>query len=122
MWPLRPWRLLVGFAQLGEPRQAQEDGRLLLLLLGFDPGDLVFGAGEAGGQSFDFAEPSFAFGFGDPVLEVVADLFETGLLVRRDDQDRAADAGVFVDAVGSVGSPAGRRVSRRAPDSLQGMP
>lgn len=90
-------RLLGGFAvpsgELGEGGQAQEDGGLLLLLLGFDLGDFVFGGGEAGGQSFELAEPFFAFGFGDPVFEVVADLFEAGLFVQSDDQDRAADAG-----------------------------
>jgi hypothetical protein len=47
---------------VGEVGQPEEDGGLLLLLLGFDLGDFVFGGGEAGGQSFDFAEPSFAFG------------------------------------------------------------
>lgn len=77
--------LLGGFAgadgELGEGGQAQEDGGLLLLL-SIDLGDLILGGGEAGKQSFDFAEPPFAFGFGDPVFEVVADLFEAGLLVQ----------------------------------------
>ncbi|MGW2182966.1 hypothetical protein ACWCXX_33860 [Streptomyces sp. NPDC001732] len=76
----------------GQPL-AQEDGGLLLFLLGLDLGDLALGGGEAGGQAFDFAESSFAFGFGDPLFEVVADLFQAGLLVQGDDQDRAADAG-----------------------------
>ncbi|MEU7599023.1 hypothetical protein AB0B79_39425 [Streptomyces sp. NPDC039022] len=92
--------------ELGEAGEDQEDGGLLLLLLGFDLGDLVLGGGEAGGRPFDFAEPSLAFGFVDPVFEVVTDLFQAGFLLQGDDQDRAADAGVFVDAVGSVGPPA----------------
>ncbi|MFF0451699.1 hypothetical protein ACFYT4_36070 [Streptomyces sp. NPDC004609] len=76
-------------------------------MLGFDLGDLVLG-GEADGQSFDFAKPSFAFGFGDPVFEVVADLFQAGLLVEGDDQDGAADAGFSELSLGS------RRMSCRA--------
>ncbi|MFE9797113.1 hypothetical protein ACFYRL_35960 [Streptomyces goshikiensis] len=80
----------VSWERLGRPRKT---GGLLLLLLGLDLGDLVLGGGEAGGQAFDFAEPSFAFGFGDLVFEVVAALFQAGLLVQGDDQDRAADAG-----------------------------
>jgi hypothetical protein len=36
-------------------------------------GEFVLGGGEADPQAFDFAEPALAFGFGDPVGEVVAD-------------------------------------------------
>ena len=39
-----------------------------------DLGEFVFGAGEADLESFDFAEPSFAVGFGDAGDQVVADL------------------------------------------------
>ena len=39
-----------------------------------DLGELVVGAGEADLQAFGFAEPAFAFGFGDTGEEVVADL------------------------------------------------
>jgi hypothetical protein len=66
-------------------------------LLGFYLGDLVLGGGEAGGQAFEFAEPSLAFGFGDPRSEVVADPFRAGLLIQGHDQDRPAHAGVFMD-------------------------
>jgi hypothetical protein len=45
-----------------------------------DLGELVFGAGEADFESFGFAEPAFAFGFGDAGDEVVADLGDAGLL------------------------------------------
>jgi len=39
-----------------------------------DLGEFVFGAGEADLEAFGFAEPAFAFGFGDPGGQVVADL------------------------------------------------
>ena len=39
-----------------------------------DLGEFVVGTGQADPESFDFAEPSFAFGLGDPGDEVVADL------------------------------------------------
>jgi len=39
-----------------------------------DLGELVLGAGEADLESFGFAEPAFAVGFGDAGGEVVADL------------------------------------------------
>ena len=45
-----------------------------------DLGELVFGAGEADLEAFDFAEPAFAFGFGDAGDQVVADLGEAGPL------------------------------------------
>ncbi|MFF3350367.1 hypothetical protein [Streptomyces sp. NPDC002779] len=41
-----------------------------------DLGDLVLGAAEADPQPFDFAEPAFAFGFGDAGDKVVADVDE----------------------------------------------
>ncbi len=37
-------------------------------------GEVVVGSGEADLESFDFAGPAFAFGFGDAGDEVVADL------------------------------------------------
>jgi hypothetical protein len=40
--------------------------------------ELVDGPGEADLESFDLAEPTFSFGFGDSGGEVVADLFQTG--------------------------------------------
>ena len=39
-----------------------------------DLGEFVLGAGEADLESFGFAEPAFAFGFGDAGDQVVADL------------------------------------------------
>jgi hypothetical protein len=37
-------------------------------------GELVLGPGEADLESFDLAQPAFAFGLGDPGGQVVADL------------------------------------------------
>lgn len=45
-------------------------------------GGLVFGPEKADLESFDFAEPAFAFGFGHAVGRVAADLGEPGLLGR----------------------------------------
>jgi hypothetical protein len=47
---------------------------------GVDLGELVLGAGEADLEALDLAEPAFAFGFGDAVVQVVPDFFETGPL------------------------------------------
>ena len=59
----------------------------------FDLGEFVLGADEADLESVDFAEPAFAFGFGDSVGEVVPDLFETVVLGGVGPEHRAADAG-----------------------------
>src|SRR5260370_29677830 len=45
-----------------------------------DLGELVLGAGEADLESFGFAEPAFAAGFGDAGDEVAADLGDAGPL------------------------------------------
>ncbi|HEX5298803.1 MAG TPA: hypothetical protein VFW50_17610, partial [Streptosporangiaceae bacterium] len=58
-----------------------------------DLGELVVGAGEADPQAFDFAEPALAFGFGDAVVQVGADLLEPGALGGVWPQERAPDAG-----------------------------
>jgi hypothetical protein len=42
--------------------------------------ELLFGGGEGGFETSDFAEPAFPAGFGDPGLEVVLDLQEPGHL------------------------------------------
>jgi hypothetical protein len=47
---------------------------------GVDLGKLVLGAGEADFESFDLSEPTFAVGFGDAGVQVVADLFKPGSL------------------------------------------
>ena len=65
-----------------------------------DLGEFVFGAGEADFEAFGFAEPAFAFGFGDAGGEVVADLGDAGPLGGVGPVQGAAQAGVFVDARG----------------------
>jgi hypothetical protein len=54
-------------------------------------GELASGGGEADLESFGFAGPAFAFGFGDAVQEVVADLLEAVALGGVDSQERASD-------------------------------
>ena len=56
-------------------------------------GEFVVGGGEADFESLGFAGPAFAFGFGDAVQEVVADLFESAALGGVDSQEGASDAG-----------------------------
>lgn len=50
------------------------------------------GAGEADAESFDLAEPAFAFGLGDAGEQVVADLFQPCAGSRVRAQQRAAQA------------------------------
>jgi len=57
-----------------------------------DLGELVVGAGEADLQSFGFAGPALASGFGDAVVQVGPDLLEPGALGWVWPQERAADA------------------------------
>jgi hypothetical protein len=45
-------------------------------------GEFVLDAGVADLETFDFAEPAFAFGLDDTSLQVVADLFESAALRR----------------------------------------
>ncbi|MBO3743875.1 hypothetical protein [Actinoplanes flavus] len=63
---------------------------------------LVVGAGEADVHSFDFAEPTFAFGFGDAGDEVVADLGESVVLCGVGPEHRAAAACMFVACAGEA--------------------
>ena len=57
-----------------------------------DLGQLVVGDVEADLESFGFAGPAFAFGFGDAGQEVVADFFKSVALGGVDPQERASDA------------------------------
>ena len=63
-------------------------------------GEFLVCPGEADLESFGFAGPAFAFGFGDAGVEVVADLLQSVPLGGVDAQEWAADAGVLVDAGG----------------------
>jgi hypothetical protein len=55
-------------------------------------GDFAGGGGEADLESFGFAGPAFAFGFGDAGVEVVADLLQAVALGGVDAQEGAPDA------------------------------
>ena len=57
-----------------------------------DLGEFAVGAGEADLESFGFAEPAFAVGFGDAVDEVVADLDDAGSLGWVGPVHRASEA------------------------------
>jgi hypothetical protein len=61
--------------------ETEVDG-LTAVAAAVDLGEFVVGAGEADLESFDLAEPAFAFGFGDAGREVVADLGDAGPLGR----------------------------------------
>jgi hypothetical protein len=55
-------------------------------------GEFLFGTGEADLESFGFAGPALAFGFGDAGQEIVADLLEAWPLGGVDPEERASDA------------------------------
>ncbi len=55
-------------------------------------GEFLFGTGKADLQPVDLAEPSFAFGLGDPGGEVVADLDQSGSLFGVWPEHWASDA------------------------------
>ena len=57
-----------------------------------DLGELVAGAGETDLESFGFAVPAFALGFGDPSDQVVVDLGDAGTLGGRGPVRAAAQA------------------------------
>ncbi|MGH3224521.1 MAG: hypothetical protein ACRDPY_38545 [Streptosporangiaceae bacterium] len=63
---------------VGEGWHAQVDGGVLAGGEPVELGELVLCCGEADLESFGFAEPSFAEGFGDSDGEVVADLDQAG--------------------------------------------
>src|SRR6266568_3567277 len=65
-----------------------------------DLGEFVFGAGEADLESFGFAGPAFAVGFGDAGGEVVADLGDAVALGGVGPVQGAPEAAVLVDAGG----------------------
>ena len=61
-----------------------------------EAGEFAFGGFQADLEALDFAEPAVHPCFGDALVEVVDDLGETGALLRRNSQHRAAHASVFV--------------------------
>ena len=70
-------------------------------------GEFVVGGGEADLQALGFAGPAFALGLAGAGDQVVADLGQPWPLGGVGPQQRAADAGVLVDAGGGVGAAAG---------------
>jgi hypothetical protein len=72
-----------------------------------DLGELVFGSGEADLEAFGFAEPAFAFGFGDAGGEVAGDLGDAAALGGVGPVQGASQAAVFVDAGGGERAAAG---------------
>lgn len=64
------WRFRSGLVTGGGGWQVDHGGGAAVV----DLGEFVVGAGQADLETFDLAEPSFAFGFGDPGDEVVADI------------------------------------------------
>jgi hypothetical protein len=69
-------------------------------------GELGVGGGEADAQALGFPGPAFAFGFGDAVGQIAADLLKPGALGRVRAQERAPDAAVLMLAACSPGTPA----------------
>ena len=70
------------------------DGLVLALQGGADLGELVLGAGEADLEALDLAEPAFALGLGDAVVQVGPDLLEPSALGGVRPQERASDTGL----------------------------
>ncbi|WP_267009258.1 hypothetical protein [Streptomyces sp. NBC_00154] len=70
-------------------------------------GEPILRAREADLKSFDLAEPAFILCFGDAVDEVVPDFHEAVAQGGVGAKEGTADAGVFVNAGGAVGTGAG---------------
>ena len=87
-------------------RQPQVDGRFVMGSLVYLD-EFVLGAGEADSESFDFAEPAFAFGLGDAGLQVVADLYQPWPLGRVGPEHGTANTCMFMDAWGGECAGAG---------------
>lgn len=60
---------------------AQECGRFVASLLPLDLRNLFFCDSEADAELLHITDPSLAFGFSDSIVEVVSDLFDSGLSV-----------------------------------------
>jgi len=72
-----------------------------------DLGEFVACAGQADLESFGFAVPAFAFGFGDAGDQVVMNLYDAGPLGGRGPVHAAAQAAVLVNARGPERAAAG---------------
>lgn len=89
-----------------EHRDSQEDRGIPAGLSGVQPGEFLLGCGVTDGEPLNFAELSSAFGFGNPVGEIVADLDQPRPFGQRHNEDGASNACVFVRATGSAGPTA----------------
>ena len=69
--------------------------------------EFLAGSSKADLETVSFAEPSLVPGFCNAGDQVVANLYETATLGQVGPQQRAADAGVFVDARGGKCTGAG---------------
>ena len=67
-----------------------------------DLAEFQLGTCELNLESLDFVEPAFTLGFGDAGDQVVTDFDEPGAACRIGAEQRAAQAGMFVDAGGPV--------------------
>jgi len=65
---------------VGERGHAEVDGLVLAPQGHVDLGEFALGADEADLQALDLAEPAFALGLGDAVVQVVPDLLQAGPL------------------------------------------
>ncbi|MET7304371.1 hypothetical protein [Embleya sp. NPDC005575] len=72
---------------------AQERWRSLAPLLRLDLFNLFLCGSEADAELLHITEPSLAFSFSDPVVEVVSDLFQSRLFGGADDEDWTPDTG-----------------------------
>jgi hypothetical protein len=75
-----------------------------------DLGELAARCVEADLEAFGFAGPALAFGFGDAVVQVGADLLQPGALGWVWPQERAPDAGLTEMALSWDASPPRRWV------------
>ena len=83
---------------------------------GVDLGDSVLRPGQADLQPFDFPEPSLAFGFDDPGLQIVADLQQSKALRRVRPQKRTSDTSLTEMILNALGSTFGRGRCPRVTD------
>lgn len=67
-----PRRVCPTGCDVGKHRDPEIDGPMGTVLLCTELGKFVLGASEADLESFDFAEPSFAFGLGIPAITAPA--------------------------------------------------
>ncbi|MEU8251059.1 hypothetical protein [Nonomuraea sp. NPDC048916] len=78
-----------------------------------EPAELLLGASQADLESFNLAEPAFAFGLGNAGDEVVADLFDAGALDRVRPEKRTSDTSLTELILRGLWRPDERSVTGR---------